>query len=146
MNFIAMMVDVAPTGSLRNLTGLRVVMGPRRWWSMISTISASPIPSTACDASLWSRRMTDRRTSSSRVVRVRTPASFPSGVTTQAARNFEPETTWRAWASVSVRARTGTLCLHHLAGREREVDHPADAERIEPGGEDRDAFLLLPLR
>ena len=44
--------------SILKYTGDIVSRLPILWWSMISSISALSIPSTACDFSLWSTRIT----------------------------------------------------------------------------------------
>jgi len=81
---------------------------------MISTTSASTNPVYGLRSSLWSRRITDRRTSSSGLSLLKIPASFPSGVTTQ-----QPELRtgdYLAGMSDSVAGKGGDARLHHLAG------------------------------
>ena len=47
-------VHVEPTGLFKNNIGDGVALTPILWWSIISTISHSSAPVTACESSLWS--------------------------------------------------------------------------------------------
>ena len=57
----AMMVLVLPTASFRTWMGFFVSMSARRWWSMISRMSAWSSPVTDWDFSLWSTSTTRLR-------------------------------------------------------------------------------------
>ena len=52
------MVHVEPTAIFLKLIGWLVVILPKLWWSIISNILASSIPSAVCSFSLWSTKIT----------------------------------------------------------------------------------------
>ena len=142
MNRVVMIVQVEPTGSFRNRTGLRVEIAPSRWWSMISRMSASSIPSTAWAASLWSSRITAFWTSCISEVRERSPRYRPSSSTTHAVLVLRGRDQVLGMLERVLERDRRDVGLHDLPGRGREVEPPAHGERVEPGGEDRDVLGL----
>ena len=85
-NSMATMVAVEPTGRFRNLMGLAVMTSAMRWWSTISTTSASSMPLAAWRVSLWSTSTTLRRGCTATSERVTMPMANPSSSSTTASR------------------------------------------------------------
>ena len=85
-NSMVTMVAVEPTGRLMKGMGLAVITSAMRWWSMISTTSASSMPWAAWRVSLWSTRMTLRFGRVATSVRVTMPMQKPSSSSTTASR------------------------------------------------------------
>ncbi len=119
------MVAVDPTGRLRNWMGFAVITSAMRWWSMISTISASSMPFAAWRVSLWSTSTTLRFGRTATSERVTMPMASPSSLSTTASRS-----------SLAMRSSMASLSRPSLSSTSTSVSvmsstfWPSDAMRL----------------